>query len=172
MEKFAGYGFNKSHSVAYAFISYQTAFLKTYYTSEFLSAALSSDMDNTDKVISLVDASIEMGLSIIQPNINTSDFNFLSLNNKSILFGLGAIKGVGYNAVIHIINEREQNGYFKNIFDFCERVSLTTINIGTLDSLIFSGSFDCFDESRLSLKNNLDDAIKYGQQKQNTKNMG
>ena len=172
MEKFAGYGFNKSHSVAYAFISYQTAFLKTFYPSEFLSAALSSDMDNTDKVISLVDASIEMGLSIIQPNINTSDFNFLSLDNKSILFGLGAIKGVGYNAVIHIINERKKNGHFKNIFDFCERVSLTTINIGTLDSLIYSGSFDCFGESRLSLKNILDKAIKYGQQKQNTKNMG
>ena len=172
MEKFAGYGFNKSHSVAYAFISYQTAFLKTYYSSEFLSAALSSDMDNTDKVISLVDASMEMGLSIIQPNINTSDFNFLSLNNKSILFGLGAIKGVGYNAVMHIINERKKNGHFKNIFDFCERVSLTTINIGTLDSLIYSGSFDCFDVSRLSLKNILDNAIKYGQQKQNTKNMG
>ena len=172
MEKFAGYGFNKSHSVAYAFISYQTAFLKTFYPSEFLSAALSSDMDNTDKVISLVDASIEMDLSIIQPNINTSDFNFLSLDNKSILFGLGAIKGVGYNAVIHIINERKKNGHFKNIFDFCERVSLTTINIGTLDSLIYSGSFDCFGESRLSLKNVLDKAIKYGQQKQNTKNMG
>ena len=172
MEKFAGYGFNKSHSVAYAFISYQTAFLKTYYSSEFLSAALSSDMDNTDKVISLVDASIEMDLSIIQPNINTSDFNFLSLDNKSILFGLGAIKGVGYNAVMHIINERKKNGHYKNIFDFCERVSLTTINIGTLDSLIYSGSFDCFGESRLSLKNVLDKAIKYGQQKQNTKNMG
>ena len=172
MEKFAGYGFNKSHSVAYAFISYQTAFLKTFYSSEFLSAALSSDMDNTDKVISLVDASIEMDLSIIQPNINTSDFNFLSLDNKSILFGLGAIKGVGYNAVIHIINERKKNGHYKNIFDFCERVSLTTINIGTLDSLIYSGSFDCFGESRLSLKNVLDKAIKYGQQKQNTKNMG
>jgi DNA polymerase-3 subunit alpha len=172
MEKFAGYGFNKSHSVAYAFISYQTAFLKTYYTSEFLSAALSSDMDNTDKVISLVDASIEMGLSIIQPNINTSDFNFLSLDDKSILFGLGAIKGVGYNAVEHIIAERKKNGQFKNIFDFCERISLNTINIGTLDSLIYSGSFDCLNESRLSLKNNLDKAIKYGQQKQNTKNMG
>jgi DNA polymerase-3 subunit alpha len=113
-----------------------------------------------------------MDLSIIQPNINTSDFNFLSLDNKSILFGLGAIKGVGYNAVMHIINERKKNGHFKNIFDFCERVSLTTINIGTLDSLIYSGSFDCFGESRLSLKNVLDKAIKYGQQKQNTKNMG
>lgn len=172
MEKFAGYGFNKSHSVAYAFISYQTAYLKTYYTSEFLSSALSSDMDNTDKVISLVDASIEMGLNIIQPNINTSEFNFISIDDKSILFGLGAIKGVGHNAVIHIIEERNKNGAYKNIFNFCERVSLTTINIGTIDSLIYSGSFDCFGENRSSLKNSLEKAMKYGQHKQISKNTG
>ncbi len=172
MEKFAGYGFNKSHSVAYAFISYQTAYLKTYYTSEFLSSALSSDMDNTDKIISLVDASKEMDLTIIQPNINTSEFNFTSIDDKSILFGLGAIKGVGYNAVKHIIEERNINGIFKNLFDFCERVSLSTVNIGTIDSLIYSGSFDCFEDSRLSMKNALEKAMKYGLHKQNTKNTG
>ncbi len=172
MEKFAGYGFNKSHSVAYAFISYQTAYLKTYYTSEFLSSALSSDMDNTDKVISLVEASIEMGLNIIQPNINTSEFNFISIDDKSILFGLGAIKGVGHNAVIHIIEERSKNGAYKNLFNFCERVSLTTINTGTIDSLIYSGSFDCFGENRSSLKNSLEKAMKYGQHKQISKNIG
>ena len=172
MEKFAGYGFNKSHSVAYAFISYQTAFLKTYYTSEFLSSALSSDMDNTDKVISLIDASIEMGLKISQPDINTSEYNFLSLEDKSILYGLGAIKGVGYNAVVHIIEERQNNGDYKNLFDFCERVSLSIVNIGAIDALIYSGSFDCFKESRLSLKNSLDKAMKYGQHKQTTKDAG
>ena len=172
MEKFAGYGFNKSHSVAYAFISYQTAYLKTYHTSEFLSSALSSDMDNTDKVISLVDATNEMGLIINQPNINTSEFNFVSIDDKSILFGLGAIKGVGQTAVEHILDERKKNGGFKNLFDFCERVSLTVVNIGTIDSLIYSGAFDCFNEKRLALKNVLDKAMKYGQQKQTTKNTG
>ena len=172
MEKFAGYGFNKSHSVAYAFISYQTAFLKTYYTSEFLSSALSSDMDNTDKVISLVDASIEMGLNIAKPNINASDFNFSSINNKSILYGLGAIKGVGYNAVLHIIDERLRSGEYKNLFDFCERVSLNIVNIGTIDALIYSGAFDCFKDTRLALKTSLDKAMKYGQQKQNIKSAG
>ena len=172
MEKFAGYGFNKSHSVAYAFISYQTAFLKTYYTSEFLSSALSSDMDNTDKVISLIDASIEMGLKIEQPSINASEFNFVSLDDKSILYGLGAIKGVGYNAVLHIIEERIKNGDYKNLFDFCERVSLSIVNIGTIDALVYSGSFDCFNESRLSLKTSLDKAMKYGQHKQDTKSTG
>ena len=172
MEKFAGYGFNKSHSVAYASISYQTAFLKTYYTSEFLSAALSSDMDNTDKVISLVDACSEMATKILQPNINMSGFNFISVNKNTILYGLGAIKGVGSNAVKHIIDERESNGEFKNIFDFCERVSLNSINIGTLDALIYSGSFDVFKENRLAMKKILGKAMMYGQQKQNSKTTG
>jgi DNA polymerase III subunit alpha len=172
MEKFAGYGFNKSHSVAYASISYQTAFLKTYYTSEFLSAALSSDMDNTDKVISLVDACSEMAIKILQPNINMSGFNFISVNKKTILYGLGAIKGVGSNAVKHIIDERESNGEFKNIFDFCERVSLSSVNIGTLDALIYSGSFDVFEKNRLAMKNILGKAMLYGQQKQNSKTTG
>ena len=172
MEKFAGYGFNKSHSVAYASISYQTAFLKTYYTSEFLSAALSSDMDNTDKVISLVDACSEMSITILQPNINTSGFNFISVNKNTILYGLGAIKGVGSNAVKHIIDERKSNGEFKNIFDFCERVALNTINIGTLDALIYSGSFDIFKENRLAMKKILGKAMLYGQQKQNSKTTG
>ncbi|MBT4462125.1 MAG: DNA polymerase III subunit alpha [Gammaproteobacteria bacterium] len=172
MEKFAGYGFNKSHSVAYASISYQCAFLKTYYTSEFLSAALSSDMDNTDKVISLIDACEEMSITVLQPNINQSAFNFTSLNKNSILYGLGAIKGVGANAVNHISEERLTNGNFKSIFDFCERISLNTVNIGTIDALIYSGSFDVFKENRLTMKNSLHKAMLYGQQKQNSKNTG
>ena len=172
MEKFAGYGFNKSHSVAYAAISYQTAFLKTYYTSEFLSAALSSDMDNTDKVISLIDASREMDIEIIQPDINSSDFNFLSSETNSILFGLGAVKGVGQNAINHIVSERNKNGIYKNLFDFCERISMNIVNIGTLDALIFSGAFDSFNENRLSMKNALEKAMSYGQQKQNSRTTG
>ncbi|MBT6734343.1 MAG: DNA polymerase III subunit alpha [Gammaproteobacteria bacterium] len=172
MEKFAGYGFNKSHSVAYASISYQTAYLKTYYTSEFLSAALSSDMDNTDKVISLVDACNEMSIKILQPNINTSGFNFISIDESTTLYGLGAIKGVGSNAVKHITDERDHGGDFKNIFDFCERVSLNIVNIGTIDALIYSGAFDVFEESRLAMKKILHNAMLYGQQKQNSRNTG
>ena len=171
-EYFSGYGFNKSHSVAYAVISYQTAFLKTYYTSEFLSAALSSDMDNTDKVISLIDASREMDIEIIQPDINSSDFNFLSSETNSILFGLGAVKGVGQNAINHIVSERNKNGIYKNLFDFCERISMNIVNIGTLDALIFSGAFDSFNENRLSMKNALEKAMSYGQQKQNSRTTG
>ena len=172
MEKFAGYGFNKSHSVAYAFISYQTAFLKTYYTSEFLAAALSSDMDNTDKVISLIDAAKEMEITILQPNINISKFNFISSDKKNILFGLGAIKGVGQNAASHIIDERQKSGNFKNLFDFCERVSLNIVNIGTIESLIYSGAFDIFNECRLTQKNLLEKAMSYGHHKQSSKSSG
>ncbi len=172
MEKFAGYGFNKSHSVAYASISYQTAFLKTYYTSEFLSAALSSDMDNTDKVISLVDACSEMSIKILQPNINTSNFSFISVDKATTLYGLGAIKGVGGNAVKHIIDERRVNGIFKNIFNFCERVSLNIVNIGTIDALIYSGAFDVFQENRLAMKKVLHNAMLYGQQKQTSRSAG
>ena len=172
MEKFAGYGFNKSHSVAYAFISYQTAFLKTYYTSEFLAAALASDMDNTDKVISLIDATKEMEITILQPNINVSDFNFISNDKKNILFGLGAVKGVGQNAASHIIDERQKSGDFKNLFDFCERVSLNIVNIGTIESLIYSGAFDIFNECRLTQKNLLEKAMSYGHHKQSSKSSG
>jgi DNA polymerase-3 subunit alpha len=172
MEKFAGYGFNKSHSVAYAFISYQTAFLKTYYTSEFLAAALSSDMDNTDKVISLIDAAKEMKITILQPDINVSDFNFISNNKKNILFGLGAVKGVGQNAASHIINERQKNGDFTNLFDFCERISLNIVNTGTIESLIYSGAFDVFNECRLTQKNLLEKAMSYGNHKQSSKSSG
>ena len=172
MEKFAGYGFNKSHSVAYAYISYQTAFLKTYYPSIFLASALSSDMDNTDKILSLTDSSSEHGIKIIQPSINNSEYSFVSLSDTEIIFGLGAIKGVGYNAAEHIIQERSKNGNYKNIFDFCERVSHHIINIGTMDALIYSGAFDDFDCSRYVLKELLNKAISYGNNKQNNKQLG
>ncbi len=172
MEKFAGYGFNKSHSVAYAYISYQTAYLKTYYSSQFLAAALSSDMDNTDKVISLVDASKEMNIKILKPDINASDFAFLSIDKTTILFGLGAIKGVGSNAVSQIIKERNKNGHYQNIFDFCERVSLSVTNIGTIDSLIYSGAFDVFETDRKLLKDSVEQAMSYGHQKQNIASSG
>ena len=172
MEKFAGYGFNKSHSVAYAYISYQTALLKTYYPSEFLASALSSDMDNTDKVISLIKAANEMGVKVIKPDINKSSYEFEALGEKEIMFGLGAIKGVGLNAVKHIVSEREQNGLFNNIFEFCERVSHSIVNIAAMDSLIFSGACDLFDSNRIFLKRVLDKALTYGQKKQLTKTIG
>ena len=172
MEKFAGYGFNKSHSVAYAYISYQTALLKTYHPSEFLASALSSDMDNTDKVISLIRAANEMDIRVVKPDINKSSYEFQALDDKVIMFGLGAIKGVGLNAVKHLVIERERNGPFNNIFEFCERVSHSVINIAAMDALIFSGACDLFDVNRIFLKRVLDKALTYGQKKQLTKTIG
>lgn len=172
MEKFAGYGFNKSHSVAYANIAYQTAFLKSHYPSEFLAAALSSDMDKTDKIITLNDACKEMEVNIEMPNINTSQIHFKSIDRNNILFGLGAIKGVGTTASAHIIKERDSNGPFTNIFNFCERVSLSTINIGTIEALIYSGAFDLFEKERDELVTLLDKAMSYGQHRQTTISAG
>ena len=156
MEKFAGYGFNKSHSVAYALLSYQTAYLKAYYPTEFFSAALSSDMDNTNKIINLLSACNEVGIKVNPPNINSSSFNFEPCDNKSINYGLCAIKGVGENAAKHISEVRSQGGIFKSIDDFCTRINLNTVNSGTIDSLISSGCFDTISsESRSSSIDNL-----------------
>ena len=142
MEKFAGYGFNKSHSVAYAMLSYQTAYLKTYYSTEFFSAALSSDMDNTSKIINLLTACKQMNVKVNLPEINQSSYKFLPLKDELINYGLGAIKGVGENAALHIEEIRTSKGKFTNIEDFCSKVNLTTINSGTIESLISSGCFD------------------------------
>ena len=172
MEKFAGYGFNKSHSVAYANIAYQTAYLKSYYPSEFLAAAMSSDMDKTEKIITLNDACKEMGINILIPNINTSNVYFESIDRNNILFGLAAIKGVGNAASEHIINEREKNGPYENLYNFCERVPHNVVNIGTLESLVYSGSFDEFGEKRSYLIESLNKAIAYGSQRQSAVSMG
>ena len=163
MEKFAGYGFNKSHSVAYAMLSYQTAYLKAYYPTEFFSAALSSDMDNTNKIINLLTACNELNIKINSPNINSSTYNFQPSNNESINYGLCAIKGVGENAAKHITDVRLKDGLFINIKDFCSRVNLNTVNSGTIESLISSGCFDSIsEESRTDNIENLDKLMSQG----------
>ena len=163
MEKFAGYGFNKSHSVAYALLSYQTAYLKTYYPTEFFSAALSSDMDNTNKIINLLSACKESDIKINPPNINSSTFNFEPSDNKSINYGLCAIKGVGENAAKHIAEVRLKDGLFTDINDFCSRINLNTVNSGTIESLISSGCFDSIcRESRTYNIDNLNKVMSQG----------
>tara|TARA_Y100000022_G_scaffold199620_1_gene212537 strand:- start:2270 stop:3694 length:1425 start_codon:yes stop_codon:yes gene_type:complete len=167
MEKFAGYGFNKSHSVAYALLAYQTAYLKAYYPTEFFSAALSSDMDNTTKIINLLSACNEVGIKVNPPNINSSSFNFEPDNNESINYGLCAIKGVGENAARHISEVRSQDGAFENIDDFCSRINLNTVNSGTIESLISSGCFDTISlESRTSNIDSLSTIMSQGLKKQ------
>ena len=163
MEKFAGYGFNKSHSVAYALLSYQTAYLKAYYPTEFFSAALSSDMDNTNKIINLLAACNELDIKINAPNINSSKYNFEPCDNKSINYGLCAIKGVGENAAKHITEVRLKDGLFTDINDFCSRINLNTVNSGTIESLISSGCFDSISkESRTYNIDNLNKLMSQG----------
>ena len=119
MEKFAGYGFNKSHSAAYALIAYQTAWLKAHYPAAFMAAVLSSDMDNTDKVVTLLEELRQMKIKLEPPLINSSMYRFTVSDNQTICYGLGAIKGVGEAAVNSIISERQGNGLFSDLFDLC-----------------------------------------------------
>ena len=167
MEKFAGYGFNKSHSVAYAMLSYQTAYLKAYYTTEFFSAALSSDMDNTNKIINLLAACKQMNVKVNLPEINQSNYKFLPLEDGVINYGLGAIKGVGETAAYHIEETRIDKGRFASIEDFCSRVNLTIVNSGTIESLICSGCFDNISKNtRLENLKYLNNYISQGHKKQ------
>ena len=159
MEKFAGYGFNKSHSVAYAMLSYQTAYLKTYYPTEFFSAALSSDMDNTNKIINLLTACNEMKVKVNLPDINQSNYKFLPLKDGLINYGLGAIKGVGESAAYHIEEIRISKDKYTDIEDFCSKINLTTVNSGAIEALIASG---CFDSISIKTRTeNLQDLPKY-----------
>ncbi len=148
MEKFAGYGFNKSHSAAYALVAYQTAWLKAHYPAAFMSAVLSSDMDNTDKVVTLIEECNQMNLNIGPPNINISNYRFTANDDVHIVYGLGAIKGVGESAIEEIIQERTAHGVFKGLYDLCKRVDLRKVNRRVLEALCRAGAFDVFDTNR------------------------
>lgn len=160
MEKFADYGFNKSHSAAYALIAYQTAWFKSYYPAEFMAATMSSDMDDTDKVqIFYLDSVENNDLTILRPDINESFYNFVPVNKKTIRYGLGAIKGSGKAAIEAIVRERETNGLFTSFFDFCMRVDKHLCNRRTLESLIKAGTFDDLHENRASVLHSIDHAL-------------
>ena len=172
MEKFAGYGFNKSHSAAYAFITYQTAWLKTHYPAEFMAAVLSSDMDNTDKIVGFIEECAAMGLKLAPPNINEGNYHFTvryaNLNSQAeniILYGLGAVKGSGANSIYSILKERDLNGVYQDLFDFCARNDLQKINKRFLEAAVKSGSFDCFEVNRATLWASLDKAYQHAEQK-------
>jgi len=151
MEKFAGYGFNKSHSAAYALVSYQTAWLKAHYPAEFMSAVLSSDMDNTDKVVLFIDECNDMKLEVLSPHINSCVYRFSVKDGKTIYYGLGAIKGVGEGAIENVVRERNKNGPYVNLFDFCQRIDLRKSNRRTLDALIRAGAMDDLGANRATL---------------------
>ncbi|MCW5618141.1 MAG: DNA polymerase III subunit alpha, partial [Nitrosomonas sp.] len=170
MEKFAGYGFNKSHAAAYALIAYQTAYLKAHYPAEFMAACLSADMDDTDKVHSFITDSIANNLMILPPDINQSEYRFIPTDAKTIRYGLGAVKGTGESAIGSIIEVREQGGAFNDLFDFCNRVDRRTINRRVIEALISVGAFDHLNDNRASLLASVGIAIEAAEQVSRTAN--
>ena len=162
METFARYGFNKSHSAAYALISYQTAYLKAHYPVEFMAALMSSETGNTDKVIKNLAECREKGIEVLPPDINESRADFTVVGDK-IRFGLAAVKNVGGKAVEVILESREREESFQSLFDFCRRVDLGAVNRRVLESLIKCGAFDSTGISRASMMAALDEAMKGGQ---------
>jgi len=164
MEKFAGYGFNKSHSVAYALLSYQTAYLKAHYPAAFTAAVMSADLDNTDRLVMLKDDCRRLKLALKPPSVNRSAYPFSVADEKAILYGLGAIKGVGRGACEAVIAEREANGEYPSLGEFCRRIDLEKVNRRALEAMIKSGAMDDFGASRRSLMHQLPEALKSAEQ--------
>lgn len=186
MEKFAGYGFNKSHSAAYGVLAYQTAYLKHYYPAEFMAAVLTSDMNNTDNVVFFInDCRENFNLTVDNPSVNRSEWYFVADTPSNIIYGLGAIKGVGEGAVESIVTARKQDGDFTDLYDFCRRVDTKKVNKRTLEALIKAGCFDDFaktlrpelDETqyhqiRGALMTQLPSAVKAAEQNRQNSEMG
>ncbi|MFQ5609795.1 MAG: OB-fold nucleic acid binding domain-containing protein, partial [Woeseiaceae bacterium] len=164
MEKFAGYGFNKSHSAAYAVLSYQTAWLKAHYPAAFMAAVMSADLDNTDRLVTLKDDCRQLGLELEAPSVNRSDYHFSVAAERAIRYGLGAIKGVGRAAVDSVIAERLANGTFSGLAEFCRRVDHDKVNRRALEAMIKSGAMDAFGPSRRALMHQLPEALQSADQ--------
>ena len=175
IEKFAGYAFNKSHSAAYAVISYQTAYLKTYFPVEFMAALLSTEMRDQDNVVRYIQSAREHGIAVLAPCVNQSDRDFSVVSDAAgyskILFGLGAVKGVGDAAIDTIVQNRAQES-FTSLYEFCERVDLKRVNRKVLDALIKSGAFDAFKKARPVLLASLDKALDAGQKASKDRALG
>ena len=163
MEKFAGYGFNKSHAAAYALVSYQTAWLKAHYPAEFLAATISADMDNTDKVVTFLDEARALGLTVNPPDVNVSVSMFIAPEPRTIQYGLGAIKGVGRGACESIVEGRS-SGPYTDLADFCRRVDTGKLNRRVIEALVLSGALDSLTTNRASLMAQLPDAMKAAEQ--------
>lgn len=164
VEKFAGYGFNKSHSAAYALVSYQTLWLKAHYPAEFMAAVMTADMDNTEKVVGLVDECWRMGLKVLPPDINSGLYHFHVNDEGEIVYGIGAIKGVGEGPIEAVVEARQQGGHFKDIFDLCARTETKKLNRRVMEKLIMSGAFDKLGPHRAALMSSLEDALKAADQ--------
>ena len=184
MEKFAGYGFNKPHSVAYALIAYQTAWLKHYYPADFMAAVLSADMQNTDKVVTNIEECREMEIELRPPDVNRGEFRFVADTPMSIVYGLGAIKGLGEGPIESLVACRQQDGGFRDLYDFCERVDQRKVNKRAIEALIGSGALDnlvaqvpeatedVIGYKRALLTANQDDAVGLAEQKTRNEDSG
>ncbi|WP_373741209.1 DNA polymerase III subunit alpha [Neisseria sp.] len=172
MEKFAGYGFNKSHAAAYALISYQTAWLKAHYPAEFMAATMSSELDNTDQLKHFYDDARANGITFLPPDVNESDYRFTPYADMKIRYALGAIKGTGEGAVEAVVAARESGGKFTGLLDFCERVGKEHANRRTLEALILGGAFDSIEPNRAKLMGNIDLAMSNADQKNANANQG
>ena len=153
MEKFAGYGFNKSHAAAYALVAYQTAYFKAHHAAAFMAANLSAVMDDTDKVKQFYEDALASGLAVLPPDVNRGEHRFVPLDAKTISYGLGSIKGTGESAITAIVAARagengKRAGPFKDLFDFCERVDKRIVNRRVIEALIRAGAFDAIDDHR------------------------
>ncbi|MGD8378561.1 MAG: DNA polymerase III subunit alpha [Gammaproteobacteria bacterium] len=172
IEKFAGYGFNKSHSAAYALLSYQTAWLKAHYPAAFMAAVLSADLDHTDKIVTLIDECRAMELDILPPDVNASGHAFTVAGTKGIRYGLGAIKGVGRAAIEAMIAERNEHGAFADLVDLCRRVDLQKINRRVLEALIRAGAMDALGANRATLMGELPRALQLADQQHRARDAG
>ncbi|MGE6606042.1 DNA polymerase III subunit alpha [Halomonas sp. NPDC076908] len=172
VEKFAGYGFNKSHSAAYALVSYQTAWLKAHYSGPFMAAVMSTEMDNLDKVVPLIEECRNLKLTVTPPNVNVGGYKFTVDTDARVVYGLGAIRGVGEGPIGAIVEARNADGPFKDIFDFCRRIDPKRMNKRTLEALIRSGALDTIGPNRAVLFAAMEDALKAAAQNHANQNLG
>ena len=172
MERFAGYGFNKSHAAAYSLLAYHTAWVKVHYTAEFFCSNMTVEMDDTDKLKVLYEDALKMGMTFEAPNINRGTHRFEPISDKTIRYGLGAIKGSGEQAIEAIVAARESGGAFTSLYDFSRRVDRSRLNKRTVDALIKAGAFDCLDLNRASLLASVDRAFDFAVASEANANQG
>lgn len=172
MAEFAGYGFNKSHSAAYALVSYRTAYLKTHYLTEFMAALLTTEMGNTDKVLDYMNDCKNHVMEVLPPDVNQSEVNFTVVGDKKIRFGLAAVKNVGEAAIEAIVKSKKEKGPYSNLVEFCERVDIRKANKRVLESLVKCGAMDSLNPNRSELFSSLDSAMGYGASRQRERDAG
>lgn len=166
IQKFAGYGFNKSHAAAYALVAYQTAYMKAHHTAAFMAANLSAVMDDTDKVQQFHADAVANGLRVLPPEVNSGEYRFVPVDPSTIRYGLGAIKGTGESAIGAILKAREAGGPFRDLFDFCERVDKRIVNRRVVEALVRAGAFDALDDHRARLLASVGVALEAAEQRE------